>query len=198
MIANRLQRYYKKCTCAREHDEFLQKKNSFFIISRNMPIMLAWNRRIETDDKCASIEEINSRDCLAQNFSFFSEGTHPAGEGACRKNAQTRVYGVWAALSERSFGGMPVGQAASEGTTFFESSKRFWGFYRVWRKYLPRTSTDMHGNTVYKSKYVNTSKNMFCSASRTNNDMLQLRARIEKRSLVWYQKSSTYVVVTVW
>ena len=40
-------------------------------------------------------------------------------------------------------------------------------FYRVWRKYLPRTSTDVHGNTVYKSKYVNTSKNMFCSASRT-------------------------------
>ena len=80
-----LQRYYKKCTYARKHDEFLQKKNSFFIIRRNMPIMLVSNRRIETDDKCASIEEINSRDCLAQNFSFFSEGTHPVGEGACRK-----------------------------------------------------------------------------------------------------------------
>ena len=38
-------------------------------------------------------------------------------------------------------------------------------FYRVWRKYLPRTSTDVHGNTVYNSKYVNTSKNMFCSAN---------------------------------
>ena len=34
-------------------------------------------------------------------------------------------------------------------------------FYRVWRKHLPRTSTDVHGNTVYKSKYVNTSKNSF-------------------------------------
>ena len=50
-----------------------------------MPIMLACTRRIETDDKCASIEEINSRDCLAQILILFSEGTHPAGEGACRK-----------------------------------------------------------------------------------------------------------------
>ena len=34
-------------------------------------------------------------------------------------------------------------------------------FYRVWRKYIPLTSTDVHGNAVYKSKYVNTSKNSF-------------------------------------
>ena len=111
-----LQRYYKKCTYASKHDEFLQKKNSFFIIRRNMPIMLAWNRRIETDDKCASIEEINSRDYLAKILILFSEGTHPAGEGACRKkHIRVLKYGLHRAnvLS----GECALAQAASEGTT---------------------------------------------------------------------------------
>ena len=48
-----------------------------------------------------------------------------------------------------------------------ENYYRIWRyFYRVWRKYLPRTSTDVHGNTVYKSKYVNTSKIAFMRQSR--------------------------------
>ena len=38
---------------------FFKKKKSFFIIRRNMPIMLAWNRRIETGNRCASIEEMS-------------------------------------------------------------------------------------------------------------------------------------------
>ena len=53
--------------------------------------------------------------------------------------------------------------SAAKILLFFESCKRFWNFYRVWRKIF----TEFGENRPKKSKYVNTSKNMFCSASRT-------------------------------
>ena len=105
-----LQRYYKKCTYASKHDEFLQKKSSFFIIRRNMPIMLAWNRRIETDDKCASIEEIR-RACLAKILILFFGGNPPRRGRGVPKKAHTRAV-VCAAFCERTF---EVGERSEVG-----------------------------------------------------------------------------------
>ena len=114
-----LQRYNKKCTYASKHDEFLQKKSSFFIIRRNMPIMLAWNRRIETDDKCASIEEINSRDCLAKILILFFGGNPPRrGRGVPKKCTNPTLLRMCCIL-RTYFRGIGRAKAASEGTAFF-------------------------------------------------------------------------------
>ena len=52
--------------------------------------MLASNRHIEADNKCVSMEEINNRDCLAKNLSFFGGNPPHRGRGV-PKNAHTQT-----------------------------------------------------------------------------------------------------------